>query len=294
MSGPFSHRQRPTPRGPRQWRRACEHGSSPVGAPAWVSKSTQQVLPGTGRDAPAPPGRSGPHRLPHSLPAAPLQALPFWYPGGRGLGSRGWGRLLARGCPGGQAGGRPHRWQGRRGLAEGQVSPPPDQGQPTPAAAPRPAGDHGASASLGVRPQPCPATSPKAAATGDPRPSRREQKLLHTHLWLDPGALHRAGGAAGPPSQQGPSLPPAGVASGQPTGAQGLNHKEAGPKLGAWTVGFSPALGAGTVRECPGNSDRPFPTAPDCPPVPAGGPDAWTFVSGRRPAAHPGKTPGGA
>lgn len=117
MSGSFSHRQRPTPRGPRC--RACEHGSSPVGAPAWVSKSTQQVLPGTGRDAPAPPGRSGPHRLPHSLPAAPLQALPFWYPGGRGLGSRGWGRLLARGCPGGQAGGRAHRWQGRRGLAEG-------------------------------------------------------------------------------------------------------------------------------------------------------------------------------
>lgn len=59
-------------------------------------------------------------------------------------------------------------------------------------------------------------------------------------------------------------------------------------------MGFSPALGAGTVRECPGNSDRPFPTAPDCPPVPAGGPDAWTFVSGRCPAAHPGKTPGGA
>lgn len=148
--------------------------------------------------------------------------------------------------------------------------------------------------SLGVRPQPCPATSPKAAATGNPRPSCCEQKLLHTHLWLDPGALRRAGGAAGPPSQQGPSLPPAGVASGQPTGARGLNHKEAGPRLGAWTVGFSPALGAGTVHECPGNSDRPFPTAPDCPPVPAGGPDAWTFVSGRRPAAHPGKTPGGA
>lgn len=140
MSRPFSHRQRPTPRGPRQWRRACEHGSSPVGAPAWVSKSTQQVLPGTGRDAPAPPGRSGPHRLPHSLPAAPLQALPFWYPGGRGLGSRGWGRLLARGRPGRRAGGhtdgRGEGAGGRRSPREGQVSPPPDQGQPTPAAAP--------------------------------------------------------------------------------------------------------------------------------------------------------------